>query len=142
MNPAARCPPFPVELSPANAPRGSHRRPYSATRGRSRLPKHFRAARSFTVGRVAGSVYAIGSGWLRPGGLSTARLPLTSGWLHWGQMAAGGGRATEAPWVLPAGHVGVCGWMADGNHYPLDTWGSTEARIRPLGRDGRLASST
>lgn len=50
--------------------------------------------------------------------------------------------ATEAPWVLPAGHVGVCGWMAAGDHYPLDTRGVTEVRSRPLGRDGWLVSST
>ena len=43
---------------------------------------------------------------------------------------------------LPAGAEGVCGWLADGHHYPIDNWGSTEACIRPLGRDGWLVSST
>lgn len=76
------------------------------------------------------------------GDFSTARPPPLSGWSPRDQMAVGGGKATEVPWALPAGHVGVCGWMADGYHYPLDIWGSTEARSRPPGRDGRLVSST
>ena len=32
--------------------------------------------------------------------------------------------------------------MADGQHYLLDTWGSTETRTRSPERDGRLVSST
>lgn len=32
--------------------------------------------------------------------------------------------------VFPVSSDGVCGWLADGYHYPKDTWGSTEARNR------------
>ena len=37
---------------------------------------------------------------------------------------------SEDSWGSPVSSDGVCGWLADGYHYPKDTWGSTEARNR------------
>ena len=58
-------------------------------------------------------------------------------------MGRGGGdQRSKSCRFAPAGAEGVCGSLADGHHYPIDNWGSTEACIRPLGRDGWLVSST
>ena len=37
---------------------------------------------------------------------------------------------SEDSWGSPVSSDGVCGWLADGYHYPKDTRGSTEARNR------------
>ena len=123
--------------------RGCGRRPNLATCGRSRKPPSISKPRdrrpwvepaiSYASSGTAGSGPGDDQPFLpslRPAG------PL-------GPNGCGSRESDRSPvGTPPAGPVGVCGLMAAGQHYPLDTRGSTEARSRSLGRDGRLVSST